>query len=71
VKEPALDHLHAMACAIKRAVLAYESRNTDVLVEQCGLLQQGINDLIGAVLEQEEAAKVQEARAELAHFVKG
>jgi hypothetical protein len=71
MKEPALDHLHAMAVAIKRAVLAYESRNTEVLVEQCGLLQQGINELITAVLEQEEAAKLPDARAELAHFVKG
>lgn len=59
-----------MSQSLRRITFAYESANFDACIEQMGEIQQAINDFVAWRLEQEEAEKVKDARAELAHFVR-
>jgi flavorubredoxin len=57
--------LQVMGAALKRLTFAFESGHWDECANCMGEIQEAMNNLATAILEEEERAKVADARREL------
>lgn len=57
--------LQVIAAALKRLTFAFESGQWDACADCMGEIQEALNSLCEAILEEEERDKVAEARREL------